>query len=177
MYPFVRLLREVRRARRLPPLGFLDAHESSVTIWPWDLDPWVELNNGRTLTLFDLGRIPLGIRTGLDQALSRMGWGMTVAGSAVRYRRRVVLWDRLEMQTRCIGWDNRFIYKEQSLWRGEECTSHLLLRSAIFEKGKGIIDPARAVEAMGQSVESPPLPDWAQAWAGAEAARPWPPDR
>ncbi|MFN0113716.1 MAG: acyl-CoA thioesterase [Paracoccaceae bacterium] len=176
MYPFVRMGIEAWRARSLPPLGLLDTHESRVTIWPWDLDAWAELNNGRTLTLFDLGRIPLGIRTGLDRTLREKRWGMTVAGSTVRYRRRVVLFDRLSMRTRCIGWDRRFIYMEQSLWRGEDCTGHLLLRSAIVGSG-GIVDPAEAIGAMGQGGESPAFAPWVQAWIAAEAARPWPPER
>ena len=53
------------RRRRLPPLPVLGTHVSHHRCWPWDLDPWVELNNGRTLTLYDLGRIPMAQRTGL----------------------------------------------------------------------------------------------------------------
>ena len=59
MYPFLRLGLEVLRARRAPPLPIDGVHVSHHTCWPWDLDPWGELNNGRTLTLYDLGRVPL----------------------------------------------------------------------------------------------------------------------
>lgn len=47
----------------------------------------MELNNGRTLTLYDLGRVPLGIRTGLAATVQRMGWGMAIAGNSTRYRK------------------------------------------------------------------------------------------
>ena len=33
----------------------------------------MELNNGRTLTLFDLGRIPMARRMGLDKVLAQNG--------------------------------------------------------------------------------------------------------
>jgi acyl-CoA thioesterase FadM len=176
MYPFLRMLKEMARARRMPALGLFDTHVSTQLCWPWDLDPWVELNNGRTLTLFDLGRLPLGLRTGIHRHLKAQGWGMTVAGSTVRYRRRVTLFSRLTTYSRCLGWDARFLYMEQSMWKGEECTSHVLIRSAIVSKA-GIVPPEELARLAGVSTTSPVLPDWVQAWIAAEATRPWPPMR
>jgi acyl-CoA thioesterase FadM len=176
MYPYLRMYKELWKFRRAAPLPILGTHVSHHVCWPWDLDPWMELNNVRTLTLYDLGRIPLGVRTGLSRAVRANGWGLTVAGNSTRYRRRVTVFDRIEMRSRCIGWDARFFYMEQSMWRGEECTSQLLLRSAVTSTA-GIVAPARAVEALGQPVESPPLPDWVAGWIAGDALRPWPPAR
>jgi acyl-CoA thioesterase FadM len=176
MYPFLRMFKEMARATKMPPLGLFDPHVSHHLCWPWDLDPWVELNNGRTLTLYDLGRLPLGARTGIHRILKAKGWGMTVAGSSVRYRKRVTVFSRLTTYSRCLGWDRRFLYTEQSMWKGEECTSHVLIRSAIVSKA-GIVSPAELATAAGEAIDSPALPDWVQAWIAAEATRPWPPQR
>lgn len=176
MYPYLRHLKALILARRLPRLSVFEPHVSRHICWPWDLDPWGELNNGRTLTLFDLGRTVLGLRTDLDRLLVEKGWGMAVAGASVRYRRRVTMFARLTMVTRNLGWDDRFIYTEQSFWRGEECCSHILIRSAVFTKA-GILPPRELALAAGYAPESPPLPDWVTAWITAEAARPWPPER
>ncbi len=176
MYPFVRMAKEIWINRRAAPLGLMDTHVSHHVCWPWDLDLWVELNNGRTLTLYDLGRIPLAMRTGLIGVLRRRRWGITVAGNTLRYRRRVRMFDRVEIRSRCIGWDARFLYMEQSMWRGGECTSHMLLRSAITSP-EGIVPPEQVLAAMGREVPRPDLPDWAQAWIAADARRPWPPER
>ena len=174
MYPYLRMMKVMAEARRAPPLGLFEAHVSQHICWPWDLDLWWELNNGRTLTLYDLGRLPLARRTGLDTVLAAKGWGMAVAGSSIRYRRRVTAFNRLTMHTRCIGWDARFVYMEQSLWRAGDCTSHVLIRSAITST-KGIVPPAEMALAIGVAPESPALPDWVQAWIAADATRPWPP--
>lgn len=176
MYPFLRAFKGMALARRQPKLGLFDTHVSRHICWPWDLDPWMELNNGRTLTLYDLGRLPLSRRTGVERVLRDRGWGLTVAGSSVRYRRRVTMFTRLTMHSRCLGWDARFLYMDQSMWAGEECTSQALIRSAIVSKA-GIVPPAQLAEAMGVAPESPALPDWVLAWSQAEATRPWPPVR
>ncbi len=176
MYPFVRMMKEIWTSRRQAPLGLTDTHVSHHICWPWDLDMWAELNNGRTLTLFDLGRIPLANRTGLIGILRQKRWGITVAGNTVRYRRRVRAFDRLEMHSRCIGWDDKFFYMEQSMWKAGECSSHMLIRSAVTSPN-GIVPPAEVLAAAAQPSPSPELPDWVKAWISADALRPWPPVR
>lgn len=179
MYPYFRMMKELAKFRSAPKLGFFDTHVSSHRIWPWDLDPWMELNNGRTLTIYDLGRIPLASRMGFREIMAQNGWGMTVAGNTTRYRRRVKVFEKVTMKTRLIGWDERFLYMEQSMWRKGDCTSHLLLRSAIVQASQGragIVAPSQLAKAFGQPEESPPLPDWVKAWSMADSQRPWPPE-
>jgi len=176
MYPFARMALELLLNRKAPPLPVTGTHVSYHRCWPWDLDPWAELNNGRTLTLYDLGRIPLGRRTGLERVLRAQGWGMTVAGNTTRYRRRVRMFDRVEMRSRGIGWDARFLYTEQSMWKGDDCAGQIVIRSAVTS-AEGIVPPARLLEALGLAQDSPALPAWVQAWIAAESMRPWPPDR
>jgi acyl-CoA thioesterase FadM len=176
MYPYVRLAKEMLKYRNAPPLPLLGTHISTHRIWPQDIDPWRELNNGRTLTLFDLGRLPLFQRTGIIRDIAAQGWFLTVAGNTTRYRRRVTLFAKVTMVSHCIGWDARFFYMEQSLWRGDECTSHMLLRAAIANR-QGIIPPGEALQKIGRAEDSPALPDWVQRWIAADATRPWPPVR
>ncbi|MCC5955976.1 MAG: acyl-CoA thioesterase [Natronohydrobacter sp.] len=174
MYPIFRFLKEILKFRNAPALGLLETHVSHHRCWPWDLDPWIELNNGRTLTLYDLGRIPMGMRTGLTSMLRAQGWGITVAGNTTRYRKRIKAFQRFEMRSRCIGWDARFFYIEQAMWLGKDCANHILIRSAITS-AQGIVPPVRVLEAMGQMQDSPELPGWVQAWIAADAERAWPP--
>lgn len=175
MYPFARMSLQMSRGRRAGRIGLLEEHVSHHICWPWDIDFWMELNNGRTLTLYDLGRLPLAERVGMIDLLKERRWGMTVAGSTIRYRRRVRAFDRYTMRSRGIGWDHRFFYIEQAMWRQDgECANHGLIRMAVTGP-KGILDPAEMAEALGAGRTSPALPDWVTAWVEADATRPWPP--
>ncbi|OOY30026.1 acyl-CoA thioesterase [Thioclava sp. F36-6] len=175
MYPVIRMAKEILKFRNAPALPITGTHVSQHICWPWDIDLWMELNNGRTLTLFDLGRIPLAIRTGLWDALKRNKWGIVVAGNTTRYRRRVQAFQKIEMRSRCLGWDDRWIWLEHAMFTKDgECTSHVLIRGAVTSK-KGMIPPAQVLAEMGQDATSPPLPEFVTAWAEADHKRPWPP--
>ena len=175
MYPFVRFYKEMLKSRNAPALDTHDAHISTHICWPWDIDPWIELNNGRTLTLFDLGRIPMAQRMGLIPILRKNSWGIAVAGSSIRYRRRVRTFEKFSMVSRLIGWDQKFFYMEQSMWRRGECLNHMLLRSAVTSS-QGIVPTPKVLAAMETDPESPALPAWVQAWIEADAQRIWPPE-
>ena len=175
MYPVLRLAKEMIAHRNAPPIALRAAHVSEHICWPWDIDLWRELNNGRTLTLYDLGRIPMAARAGLLTALKDNRWGLTVAGSTIRYRRRIRMFERFTQKSRVLGWDARFLYVEQSMWKRDgECASHVLIRTAITD-ANGIVAPARVAAALGLPETSPELPAWVEAWIAADAHRPWPP--
>lgn len=175
MYPFIRLAWQIFKHRKDAPLPLTGCHVSRHYCLPHDIDLWMELNNGRTLTIYDLGRIPLAMRVGLLPLLKTRRWGLTMAGATVRYRRRVRMFERIEMRSRAIGWDARFMYLEQSMWKANgECASHIVYRGAVTG-AQGIVPPADVMAAMGVDAVSPALPDWVQAWLSAEDQRPWPP--
>jgi len=174
MYPFLRLGIAVARARRAGPMPLDATHVGRHYCLPWDIDPWGELNNGRTLTLYDFGRVALMVRIGAMDALRREGWRLTVAGRSVRYRRRVRAMDRLELRSTLVGRDARFLYVAQAMWRDGEAVSAGLFRKAVAGPG-GIVPTDLVAAALGAPGWDPGLPGWVRAWSAAEAKRPWPP--
>ncbi len=175
MYPIIRVINEVLRARRMPQLEALQAHVSYHRCWPQDLDGYMEMNNGRILSILDIGRTGLAQRVGLIAALKENGWGMTMAGNSVRYRKRIRPFVKFRNVSRAVGWDDKFFYLEHSLWIGDACAVQALFRSAITDKN-GIVSPAKVFAHVGHHGVSPQMPAWVQAWIDAESKRPWPPE-
>lgn len=174
MFPFLRLGKEMLKTLGQSKLEIDGTHVSHHICWPIDLDFMLEANNGRVLSLYDLGRIPLAARTGLLRALFENGWAFAMAGASVRYRRRIKMFDRFEMQSRSIGHDGRFFYLEQTMWKKGEAASNILYRAAVTD-ASGIVPTQSVLDAMGYSDWNPEMPEWVQAWIHAEAKRPWPP--
>lgn len=177
MYPIMRKVKELVKYRNAAPLRLTRTHVSQHRCWPSDIDLWMELNNGRTSTLFDLGRIPLARRIGLIGALRENQWGMTMAGVSVRYRRRIRTFEKITMRSRAVFWDDRFVYLEQSMWKQNgECANQPLYRAAITG-ARGIVSPATVMAAMENPEPTPIAPDWVKNWIDADATRPWPPTK
>lgn len=174
MYPIVRLAKEIIKSSRMPALPALGRHVSHHRCWPQDIDQYMEMNNGRILTILDLGRTGLAMRVGLVRALRQNGWGMTMAGASIRYRKRIRPFVRFRVVSKAVGWSDRFFYLEHTIWIGDECAVQALFRSAVTDKN-GIVNPARVFAAVGMDQPSPVKPAWVQAWIDADNTRPWPP--
>ncbi len=174
MYPFRRLLMTMLKSNRAKPAGVDDICEINFRCMPWDLDIFLEMNNGRVLTLYDLGRFDFSLRSGLARQLRVNKWGLVVAGSTIRYRKRIRLFDKVSMHTKLIGHDERWIYIEQSMWVDGQPASSVLLRTAVTSRGK--MTPTQDVlEAMSITDWQPGPSVWLQEWINSEAHRPWPP--
>lgn len=174
MYPYIRAALAVLRARRQPGTTILKTAQTHHRAWPWDTDIYGELNNGRILTLGELGRWGLAKEIGLLGALKDRKAALAIAGVSVRYRKRIPIFARYRIETRPLGWDARFLYLDVSMWMGETAANQALLRTAAVNKN-GVIPPAELAASLGHEGPSPALPDWVEAWCAAEATRPWPP--
>lgn len=174
MYPILRIAHEIYRVRKLPPLGFFEQHRSQIRIYPWDLDIFMELNNGRTLTLYDIPRIALAKRNGIWEIMQKEKITMTVAGIAVRYRRRITLWQKITMTAQCIGLDEQFVYIVQNCYLNGQAAGQSLVRMAFVKNG--IVPPKSLIERLRPDLVIPPLPDWVNGYIDAANQRPWPPE-
>lgn len=175
MYPIIRMFKELAVHRNAKPLSPLGIHVSHHRCWPQDIDVFMEMNHGRILTILDLGRTILGKRVGLMRSLKANKWGLTMAGVSVRYRKRIRPFVKFKMVSRAVGWDDRFLYIDQSIWIDGECAVQALYRSAVTDKN-GIVAPQRVFDYLGKDSTRPPLPEWVEKWIGADATRPWPPE-
>ncbi len=156
-------------------MQFTDATTCTFYAHPWDMDHFMEMNNGRHLTLYDLGRFDLAVKCGLWKTLKDQKWGLVVAGSTVRFRKRIFMFQKVTMRTQLIGMDHRWFYIQQSMEvRGEACST-ALFRTGITEKGRSIMTDRVSV-AMDQPDFSLTPPPWVQKWIDADNTRPWPPE-
>ncbi len=176
MYPVLRLAYELYLASRAPGMALDEVHESSHRCWPWDVDFQLEMNNGRILTLYDLGRIPAALRVGLLGAMRKRKWSFAMAGASVRYRRRLRTFEPFTMTTQLVARDERFFYIVQTMWkRNGEAASNILYRSVMVDKN-GMVPCQVLLDELGCPDWNPEMPAWIQGWIDAEDARPWPPE-
>ncbi len=83
-----------------------DEARTPFRVAPTDLDPLRHVNNGKYLSLLDLGRYDLLTRSGFWQAASERGWYAVVAAQTITYKRSLTLGQRFVLRTGCSGWTN-----------------------------------------------------------------------
>ncbi|MGD8539920.1 MAG: acyl-CoA thioesterase [Candidatus Aminicenantes bacterium] len=137
-----------------------------------DIDFYPELNNGRHLTMMDMGRIDLAARTRLLRIVHKKKWGLAVSGASVRFRHRLKAFQSFRLYTRIVAIDERWFYFHQSTVRKGKTHSSALVRAAITSK-EGLVPVKDVLDAVGMSDWDPGIPEWVRAWKEAEELRPW----
>jgi len=140
-------------------------------VMPGDIDVFMELNNGRFLTMMDFGRFDLAIRSGLMRFVKKQNWGLTVAGASVRFRHRLKLFQQFELHSQVIGHDKMWIYFHQKIIRNGKTHASALIRTGVTSR-KGIVKVEEVLKKMKPDVKIPLLPDWAKAWVEADEIHP-----
>ncbi len=176
MYPIIRFITTCFKAFLADTISVDDVSETTFRIRPWDIDMFLELNNGRILTLYDLGRFDFSIRIGLAKILMNNHWGLVVAGSTVRYRRRIRMFQKVTIYTQVAGYEERWIYMLQSMWVNGAPASSILLRTGLTSNGK-VIPTDDVIDALGIERPDAELHPWVKDWIHSEQSRVWPPPR
>ncbi len=139
---------------------------------PGDIDVNLHMNNGRYLTIMDLGRIDLLIRTGLWRQMNHQKLQGVVAVQRVRYRHALDPWDRFRLESRILGWNDEGLMFEHRMIReraGEEKLAAAATVRFVFT-ARGRIKPRTAdvMASAGMTGESPALSEEVLAWLQTE---------
>ncbi|WP_180899293.1 thioesterase family protein [Martelella soudanensis] len=163
MYIWARLVRTVIAARCGKPLAG-GATKSSVVgrIWPQDLDINLHVNNGRYLTLMDLGRLDFVFRSGLGSAGLKGRRRPVLTGLSARYKSSLGLFQKYRMETELIGWTERSIFMEHRIIplsgpARETVAVTAVVRAVILEPDNSKVETRELLSGLGYPAESPPL--------------------
>ena len=109
MYPVLRLVRVIAQSKFQKKVSFDSAHNECIhlMVLPQDIDLFMELNNGRYVTLLDLGRFSYGAKVNMGSFLKKNKWSLTIVGTYNEYRHRLRLFQRFILETKIIGYDEK----------------------------------------------------------------------
>lgn len=164
---YFRLLLLWIRRRRARPVSLWDDVRTPFRVVPTDLDPLMHMNNARYLALLDLGRTDLMFRSGFWDEVSKRGWYPVVTAQTISYKRSLTLWQRFELVTRVLGFDERSVYMQQEFHRGGKVIARAVVQARFLRKSGGTVEPPELLEAAGGAPEGMELPRWVADWAAA----------
>lgn len=164
-----RMLRVLLLARRRLPVGALEETSLAFRVLPTDIDVLMHMNNGRYLTLMDLGRVDGIIRNGIRDVLKQRDWYPVVASETIRFRESLPIFERFELRTRTLGWDEKSFYIRQLFLVRGRVTAIGIVRIRFLKRSGGTLPAAEVARAILPNTASPQLPAYIAAWREAEA--------
>ena len=126
------------------------ASELTLRVLPNDLDLNFHMNDGRYITLCDLNRIDLFIRTGLMRSMFKRGWIPVIAEHTMSYKRPLNLFDRYVVKTEVTHFDEKYFYMNHAFIRDERVVAAGTSKSCVYARGLGVVSPADAMAAVEQ---------------------------
>lgn len=129
-------------------------------VLPSDIDFLLHMNNSKYLREMDFGRLAHFVNTNLHYFVEEAGGTAVLAATMIRYRRSLQLWQRFQLQTRILCWDDSSFYCEQRFVskQGFVCAIALL---KIVVKGRM---PGEVLEKACVRCQSPPFPPELKSW-------------
>lgn len=151
--------------RRRPSLW--DEVRTPFRVTVTDLDPLRHVNNGKYLSMLDLGRLDLMLRSGFWGAIAERGWYPVVSAQTITYKRSLTLGQRFDLVTRVLGLDDRAAYLEQTFVRRGTVVARAVVQARFLRRTGGTVSTAELLDAAGEPERDLTLPEWVHEWAGA----------
>jgi acyl-CoA thioesterase FadM len=153
--------------RKLDPRR--DVSRLTFRVLPTDLDLNGHMNNGRYLTLMDLGRLDHVLRSGLWRPIWRNGWAPMLGSAIIRFRREVRLFQRFRLETRIASWSDTTAVIEQTFFiaggpHAGQMAARALVRAGFYDrKDRSFVTVKRLIAELGLPAEetesAPPTPE------------------
>lgn len=128
-------------------------------VWPTDLDLSVHMNNGRYLSIADLGRWDMLVRIKFVTKMRKLGWHPVVGASKTWHRRSLLPFQKFELTTQILFWDEKWIYIEHRYEGVGKHAGTLYARvviKSLFLHGRDKVPIADLIAAFGHVGASPP---------------------
>lgn len=119
-----------------------------------DLDLNWHMNNGRFLTIMDLGRMDLLKRTGTLEMAIKNKWMPIVGSATIDFKRPLKLWQKYELHTRICGWDEKWLYIEHVFYSRDKLIAKGQIKGLLRGKGGNIL-PQSIMDKIQPGITSP----------------------
>jgi len=159
MFPWLRLMRILLGTLGKPKVDLFASTRVRLRVWPNDLDFNLHVNNSRYLALTDIARVHFFIRTGIWALTAKQRAFPVIADMVAKFRRGLGVFEAVEIETRLLGWDERWAYLESRLLREGRVIGVVTIRG-VFMGPNGPIDVGGLSRESGYCGGSPALPKW-----------------
>jgi acyl-CoA thioesterase FadM len=135
------------------PMDVFDPCVTRFRVNPFDLDINLHMNNGRYLSIMDLGRMDLMLRAGVFWRLMLRGYYPVVVSESIRFRRSLDPFQSFEVITVIEAWDEKDFFMTQKFVRKGVVVAEGYIKARFRQRGRnGSLPTAETFELMGKAL-------------------------
>lgn len=120
-------------------VGVAESRMRMITL-PNDLDFNLHMTNGRYLTIADLSRIDLFLRTGLAKVMVKEKWAPIITEHTMSYKRSLNLFQKFDLVMQLTHWDERCFYMSHQFIVGDRIVAQGS-STGVIRSRDGVVPP------------------------------------
>lgn len=173
---FFRTIFHLFRSRFGYRLGHFDIARTNFITLPTDQDILRHMNNGVYLSIMDVARFDMLQRSGVWKIFKEQGWYPVVVSETISFRKSLTLWQKFQVESRILGFDEKAVYVEQRFVRPDadgqpEIYAQGFIRGRFLKRTGGVVSIEELLTTIG-TPPGDPVPDWLLNWSGDVALPP-----
>jgi acyl-CoA thioesterase FadM len=114
-------------------------------VLPNDIDLNMHMNNGRYLTICDLTRVDMFIRTGLAKTMIKEKWIPVISEHTMKYKKGLKLFQKYDIYMEVTGWDDKAFQMIHTFIVNDRVVAEGTSRGVIVSK-QGVIPPDQVMK-------------------------------
>ncbi|MCL1063019.1 thioesterase family protein [Shewanella benthica] len=126
------------RVRHCNAIGFLDTSRITYRALPFDCDINLHVTNSRYPAFLDLARTYMMAEMGFLKKFIKMKWMPIVNAAEFTYIRDIKPFTRFEIETKLVGWDEKYFYIEHRFVSAKTLHCIVHVRGVFVCRGKQV---------------------------------------
>jgi len=115
-----------------------------------DLDLNFHMNNGRYLSIMDLGRFDLMLKSNSFWKLTKAGYYPVISSESIRFRKSLQLFQPFDLVTKIESWDEKDFYIAQQFMHKGQVVAEGFIKGRFLQRGrKGSVPNRELFDFMG----------------------------
>jgi YbgC/YbaW family acyl-CoA thioester hydrolase len=159
-----------QRKKSVSAQPFTSAVTRTFKVGLMDIDFNMHINNARYMVFMERARWDHPVQTNTWDVMLKEKLNFIVAGIEMGYIREIRYGKRFEVESRYLGWDEKYFYLEQRFIADGKIHAYGLVKAVFLQKGKKS-EPADVANLLGISPASDPLPEHIELWKGMSNAK------
>ena len=125
----------------------------TLRVLPNDIDINMHMNNGRYLTICDLSRVDMFLRTGLGKTMLQQSWMPVISEHSMKYKKALKLFQKYEVKMEVVGWNEKSFEMQHTFLVDNRVVAEGMSLGVVVSKA-GVVPPVEVMKKVSERLNN-----------------------